>query len=279
MRSGRAAIEALLRDRKLDTTLTSARPWVAADDAAATGEPAIDTALKGGLRRGHLSEIVGPRSSGRTTLLCRVLASATARGEVVALIDTCDRFDPASAADAGVDLSRLLWVRDQGDAARALKAATLILQAGGFGIVAFDLADMPLPAICRFPHTTWMRLSRIVAGSQTVAVLLAAERIARSPGGVTIALDAVRDGRAVWQGSADRARVLRPLTVQPRIVRSAPSTLETPSTLSTSSTLQHPAPCRTLQHPAAPCSPPSPRLRRGRAEALRAEGDTLNSAG
>jgi hypothetical protein len=208
----------MLQARKLDTTLTSSRPWVTPDEAAATGDAAIDAALKGGLRRGHLSEIVGPRSSGRTTLLCRLLASATARGEVVALIDTCDRFDPASAADAGVDLSRLLWVRDQGDAARALKAATLVLQAGGFGIVAFDLADVAAPAIRRFPYTTWMRVSRIIEGSQTVAVLLGGERIARSPGGVTIALEAARDGREVWQGSADRARVLRPLPLRPRII-------------------------------------------------------------
>ena len=34
-----------------------------------------------------------------------------------------------------------------------------------------------------------MRIARVIEGSQTVAVLVGAERIARSPGGVTIALD------------------------------------------------------------------------------------------
>src|SRR5438552_10656081 len=64
-----------------------------------------------GVPRGCLTEIIGPRSSGRATLLMRILAAATARGEICALLDAEDAFDPASAAAAGVDLDRLLWVR------------------------------------------------------------------------------------------------------------------------------------------------------------------------
>ena len=218
MAAARAALESLLRDRKLDVTLTSARPWAEPDEMAATGFPEIDGPLHGGLRRGHISEIVGPRSSGRTSVLCRLLAAATARGEVVALIDTCDRFDPAAAAAAGVDISRLLWVRESGDAGRALKGMNLVLQAGGFGIVAFDLADVPMMAVRQFPYTTWMRIARVIEGSQTAAVLLGADRIARSPGGVTVALDAAAAPRGTWHGEADRARFLSAVDVHPRIV-------------------------------------------------------------
>jgi recombination protein RecA len=214
--AARAEIESLLRARKLDVTLTSAAPWARERrDAAPVGIAQLDAALGGGLPRGHLSEIAGPRSSGRTTVLCRILAAATARGEAVALIDTCDRFDPASAAGAGVDLSKLLWVRDTGDATRALKGMNLVLQAGGFGVVAFDLADVPARGVRRFPHTTWMRIGRVVEGSQTVAVLVGGERIARSPGGVTIALEA---SPPRWSGAADRARLLRGIDLQPRVV-------------------------------------------------------------
>jgi hypothetical protein len=164
-----------------------------------------------------MSEIVGPRSTGRTTVLCRIFAAAMARGEVVALVDTCDRFDPSSAADAGLDLSRLLWIRERGDAARALKALNLVLQAGGFGVVAFDLADVPAATIRQFPYTTWMRISRVIEGSQTSVVLLGADRIARSPDGVTVSLP---DGRrGCWSGDADRGRFLSSLEIQPRIVR------------------------------------------------------------
>ena len=65
--SARAEIESLLRARKLDVTLTSAAPGPAARDAAPTGIARLDDALGGGLPRGHLSEVVGPRSVGRTT--------------------------------------------------------------------------------------------------------------------------------------------------------------------------------------------------------------------
>ncbi len=145
----------------------------------------------------------------------RILAAAAARGEAVALIDACDRFDPASAEASGLDLAKLLWVRDTGDATRALKAMNLVLQAGGFGIVAFDLADVSGPAVRQFPHTTWMRIGRVIEGSQTAAVLVGAERIARSPGGVTIALDG---SCPEWSGTADRARLLRALSLRPRVV-------------------------------------------------------------
>lgn len=212
----RAELESLLRARKLDVTLTTSAPWrQASRDVAATGVAALDASLGGGVPRGQVSEIVGARSSGRTTLLCRMLSAAASRGEAVALIDTCDRFDPRSAEAAGLDLSRLLWVRDTGDAARALTGMNLVLQAGGFGLVAFDLADVAPRALRQFPHTTWMRIARVIEGSPTTALLLASEHVARSPGGVTMALDAACPR---WSGAADRARLLQPIDVRPRVV-------------------------------------------------------------
>lgn len=213
--AARAHLESLLRTRKLDVTLTSTAPWREVPvDAAATGLAALDAALGGGLRRGHLSEVVGARSSGRMSVLCAALAGATARGEAVAVIDAHDRFDPVSASDAGVDLSMLLWVRDTGDVPRALKAMNLVLQAGGFGIVALDLADVPPAGLRQVPQTTWMRIARTIEGSQTVALLVGAGRIARSPGGVTIALD---PAPPAWSGTGPRSRLLRGLELRPRV--------------------------------------------------------------
>ena len=221
MATARAELEALLRTRKLDVTLTSSAVWTPADEdrVAASGWPDLDDPLGGGMRRGHLSEIVGERSAGCTTLWLAMAAAATARGEVVALIDTHDRFDPVSAEAAGVDLTRLLWVRESGQADRALKAMHLVLQAGGFGLVAFDLSDVRGPALRQFPHTTWMRIARIVEGSLTVAMLIGAEHIARSPGGATIVLER-GSARAVveWAGSNPRNRRLQGLTIKPRVI-------------------------------------------------------------
>src|SRR5262245_35496518 len=161
----RAALESLLRARKLDVTLTpygaSGAPLGPVQDVsrlAPTGTDGIDAALGGGLRRGHLSEITGAPSTGRTTLAVQALAAATARGEAAAIVDTCGTFDPLSAAACGVALPQLLWVEcdaaPAADPARALKAFSLILQAGGFGLAVFDLAGVAPALLRRFPATT-----------------------------------------------------------------------------------------------------------------------------
>ena len=103
----RARIESSLGEHLSSTLLLRER---AAPLTVSTGLAALD-ALTGGLPRGALSEIAGPASSGRTGVMLAALAQATRRQEVCALVDASDSFDPASAAAAGVDLERLLWVR------------------------------------------------------------------------------------------------------------------------------------------------------------------------
>jgi recombination protein RecA len=159
--------------------------------------------LTGGLPRGYLSEICGPASSGRTSALLAALAAATRREEVCALVDTTDAFDPVSAAAAGMDFQRLLWVRcspgegrnwgghdfsrakkthsEKGASApegknykserpleHALRVTDLLLQSGGFGLIAIDLGDVPLPMARRVPLTTWFRFQRAVEHTPTV---------------------------------------------------------------------------------------------------------------
>ena len=225
-RATRLDLETLLRARKLDNTLASPQP---APDllperlVIPTGVAALDERLHGGVPRGQLSEIVGPRSSGRASLLVAMLAGATTRGEIAALVDPLDMFDVASAQACGVELGRLLWIRGQGpgparlEAAveRAIKALNLVLQACGFSLVALDLAEVPPAVVRRLPFTTWLRLQRVIEGSETVCVLLAAEPVARSAGGVTIALHpsgqgpGVRGQRAV---ASDQCVTRDPLT-------------------------------------------------------------------
>jgi hypothetical protein len=224
-----ARLENALRDRKLDRTLTTALPaGERRDDSAAvaTDMAALDACLHGGLPRGQLSEIVGPASSGRTTLVLQTIAASTRRGEIAALVDTFDRLDVASAAAAGIDLERLLWVRGPSvslgsasggqDAAinRALKAVNLVLHARGFGCVVLDLADVPPVALRRIPFTTWLRVQRIIEGSDTACVLIAPHPLARSAGGLTLSLA----GRVRWTGEADRSRHLTGADVAVRIV-------------------------------------------------------------
>jgi len=196
-----ALVEAALRARKLDRTLTTtlpARP--PADAAAATGIAHLDEVLRGGLPRGQLSEIVGARSSGRTAVLLQLVAAATRRGEIAALVDTWDQLDVASAVAADVDLDRFLWIRGaeasgawgrrpEACIERALKALNLVLQAGGFGVVAIDLADAPASALRPIPFTTWLRVQRTIEGSDTACVIVGPQPLGRSAGGLTLMLD------------------------------------------------------------------------------------------
>jgi hypothetical protein len=77
---------------------------------------------------------------------------------------------------------------DQRALDRAIKALTLVLQAGNFGLVAFDAAEAPPHALERLPFTTWRRLQRIIEGSQTACILVGDAPIARSAGGITMRL-------------------------------------------------------------------------------------------
>ena len=224
-----AVLESALRARKLDRTLTTTLPsWEWTDPASLLpmDVPLVDACLRGGLPRGQLSEFSGPGSCGRMTLLLQLMSAATQRGEIVALIDTCDRLDVASAAAAGVDLDRLLWVRGSGPGLetrgpgpetaidRALKALNLVLQAGGFSLVAIDLADVSPVRLRQIPFTTWPRVQRVIEGSDTACVLLTPEPLARSAGGLTLSLA----GRSTWAGVSDRSRLLQGVDLRVRVV-------------------------------------------------------------
>jgi hypothetical protein len=173
-----------------------------------TGISEVDAAT-GGLPRGCLSEIIGPASSGRTSLLLAILAEATARDEICALVDAEDSFDPVSAASAGVRLDRLLWVRSAHNAEHALKAVDLLIQGGGFGVVAMDLGDTPVETARRISLTSWFRLRRAVEHTPTVLLALARQSNAKTCASLTLEC---RRERYVWS----RAAVpLAPVVPQP----------------------------------------------------------------
>ena len=169
-----------------------------------TGVPEVDAAT-GGLPRGSLTEIVGPASSGRTSLLLAILAAATARQEVCALVDAEDAFAPHSADAAGVYLSHLLWVRCGHSAEHALKAADLLIQGGGFGLVVMDLGDTPPQTARRISLTSWFRLRRAV--EHTPTVLLAIARQANAKTCASLVIECGRD-RESWSGARHISRLL-----------------------------------------------------------------------
>jgi hypothetical protein len=181
-----------------------------APECVPSGVSVLDGAT-GGLPRGCLTEIFGPASSGRTSLLLSVLAAATHREEVCALIDTEDAFDPASASAAGVRLDRLLWVRSANNAEHALKAADLLIQGGGFGLVVLDLGDTPPAMARRISLTSWFRLRRAVENTPTVLVSVARQSNAKTC--ASLQLECVRE-HAIWSGALHSSRLLRAISAR-----------------------------------------------------------------
>ena len=188
-----------------------------APETVRTGIGELDIAT-GGLPRGALTEIYGPASSGRTSVLLSILAEATARQESCAMIDAEDAFHPASAAAAGVRLDRVLWVRCGHSAEQALKATDLLIQGGGFGLVAMDLGDTSPAQARRISLTSWFRLRRAVEHTPAVFVALARESNAKTCASLT--LECARQG-IVWKGKGMASRLLRGASIH--VTRRKPS--------------------------------------------------------
>jgi hypothetical protein len=177
--------------------------------------------LTGGLPRGCLTEICGSASSGRTSILLAALACATRRGEVCALVDASDALDSTSAASAGIEMGRLLWVRckktvpssrfpvlssflehnfrnsqqselskeprgSESQLEQVLKITDLLLQSNGFGMIVLDLADIPVRSARRIPLASWFRFRRAIEHTPTVLLVLEQRPIAGSCSSVLV---------------------------------------------------------------------------------------------
>jgi len=157
-------------------------------EIVSTGIPEIDAAV-GGLPRGAMTEICGPPCSGRTSFLLSALAARTTDGEACALVDARDSFDPYLASTAGVALNQLLWVRCQ-NADQALRATDLLIQGGGFGLVAVDLSDIA-PKIVRYvPLNAWFRFRRAVEDTPTILMVIEQEANAKTCASLVLRLKA-----------------------------------------------------------------------------------------
>ncbi|MGA9968281.1 MAG: hypothetical protein WBQ10_23985 [Terriglobales bacterium] len=210
-----------------------------------SGVREIDT-LTGGLPRGCLTEICGPASSGRTSVLLAALAAATQRQEVCALVDISDAFNPHSAAAAGVNFEKMLWVRcgeikQKADSPQrlrvteknknierpveqALRVTDLLLQSGGFGLVIIDLGDTPLKMARRIPLTSWFRFQRAVEHTATMLFVVSQVPSARTCASLLLKVSGTKLSALSCQLSAEtspaHAQLLNGLQVQGELLRS-----------------------------------------------------------
>jgi hypothetical protein len=166
-----------------------------------TGIPAIDREA-GGIPKGALTQICAPAgiTSGRTTLLLSLLAQVTRKEQFCAVVDAGDCFDPESANAVGICLSRLLWVRCGAHGMKSVeqvfKAADILIQNGGFGLIALDLGNVDEKLIRKIPLTTWFRFARVMEAHPTALVVMLTHSAAQSCTALTLNMD----GSAQWSG-------------------------------------------------------------------------------
>jgi hypothetical protein len=169
-----------------------------------SGIAAVDQALRGGFPRATLSEISGPPSSNRTALAISTLAHAYHAGECCAWIDSSGTLDPQSASVAGIQLSSLLWINCRGHAENALKATDLLLHGGGFGLIVFDMADIPESVARRIPMASWFRLRHAAEETRTALIVLTSRPQTRSCSALCVELTR---RRSIWRGRLFRGVV------------------------------------------------------------------------
>jgi RecA DNA recombination protein len=219
-----------------------------------SGIPEVD-AMIAGFPRGCLSEICGPRSSGKSSLLLAAIAATTRQGESCVLIDASDSFDPASGAAAGVEFGKLLWVRcgksssiierrswvaqfSANDQRRTtndveisrpgenrleqlLKAADLVLQSGGFGLVALDLAGIPEKYVRRIPLASWFRFQRAVEHTKTALLVVNEFACAQTCAAVVLKLENQSPAVSLRpSGKPCHAELFEGLKIEAEVVRS-----------------------------------------------------------
>jgi recombination protein RecA len=170
-------------------------------ESAPTGVAPVD-ALTGGLPHGGLTEIFGSAGAGKTSLLTAALAARTQAAEVCALVDAQDAFDPETAEAAGVRLERLLWVRCR-EITQAMRVTDLLLQGGGFGMVAVDLSDIAPRLVRHVPLNVWFRWRRAVENTQTILVVIGQESNVKACASLVLRLESES---AQWTPTAGEAR-------------------------------------------------------------------------
>jgi hypothetical protein len=167
-------------------------------EVISTGFPEVDR-ITGGIPRGCITEIAGALSAGRTSLMLSTLSEATNNDEICALVDATDSLDIHSASQFGIDLDRLLWVRCAGNIEHAFKSIDFILQGGGFGLVALDIADIPVSDTTRIVSSWWYRFRRAVEDTRTALVIIGQQSCARSAATMMLKLD---KEQSIWTSAS-----------------------------------------------------------------------------
>jgi hypothetical protein len=159
--------------------------------------------------RGTVAEIAGGPSTGKTSLMLSLLSKLTRAGEICAVVDSSNSFDPFSAVMSGVQLENLLWVRCGGDLEKAFMAADYMVQAKGFGAVWLNLNGLSKRQLQMVPKTYWYRYRTRIKETPTMLLVTAEEPVTGSASQQAFTLSRQP---AEWKGKG-RFKLLRTLFI------------------------------------------------------------------
>src|SRR5260370_2427950 len=114
-------------------------------EAIPTGAINLDAAIGiGGIPRGRVTEILGPESSGKTTLALHVVANSQRQGGAAAYIDAEHALDVEYAKKLGVNIDELLVSQpDTGE--QALEITEILVRSGAVDVVVIDSVAALVP--------------------------------------------------------------------------------------------------------------------------------------
>lgn len=150
------------------------------------------------LTRGTVAEVAGEAGSGKVSFALSLLAQLTAEGEVCAVVDSANRFDPRTAVLAGVELENLLWVKCGGDLERSFMSADHLVQAKGFGAIWLNLSGLSKQKLRQVPRTYWYRYRTRIKETPTMLLVTAEEPVTGSASQQSFLFSRER---ALWSGS------------------------------------------------------------------------------
>lgn len=111
-------------------------------DAIPTGALGLDLASGiGGIPVGRVTEIYGPESSGKTSLVWAIIGETNRQGKLAAIIDAEHAIDMEWAKKFGVNPD-LLWINQPDDAEQWLNILDDCVRSGLFAVVALDSVAM-----------------------------------------------------------------------------------------------------------------------------------------
>lgn len=161
--------------------------------------------------RGSIVDISGKASSGKTAIAHALLAKLTIAGEVCAVVDSTNGFDPRSAITSGVKLENLLWVKCGGDVEKTFMAADHLVLAKGFGAIWLNLCGLSSKKLQMVPKTYWYRYRTRIKETPTLLFVTCEEPITGSASQQAYIFSL--PNKAIWSGSG-RFKLLRSLNIE-----------------------------------------------------------------